>query len=363
MGANVSFSQQPTEIMDELIYQSSFGNLPNKTIYHYYPPTPTQEAKSRAILPWENKSLTTASNLFAIGTSYTATSGSIPVLIPTIVDSTLYDVTRRDTPLASGLLARVSNRGLFADYVKRTVLPTAKFRAEGAALDATESTYTRAAQPMSYMYATGDITGPMMVASRVWQDALALETEAHFRSLKELEEDTIINGNPTADDTTGGTTDENAFTGLIQGITTNTLNKSGAGVTIPNLRTSIRTVREAKGHPNLIVTDYKSLDDIKALIQDQLRYEGTTNIAWGIESVKFEGIPIIPDLFMPTTAAARELLVLDTQTNNNIQLRVLQEATLEELAKNADSFKFTVKQYMTMIIVHEAWCYRIYGLE
>jgi hypothetical protein len=94
-----------------------------------------------------------------------------------------------------------------------------------------------------------------------------------------------------------------------------------------------------------------------------LRYPAPTgNINFGIESIVFEGVPIIPDLFMPTTATARELLVLTVKLQGNIQLRVLQEATFEELAKTADTYKFMIKEYLTLIIVNEAWCYRFYAL-
>lgn len=351
----------------DLVYMNSFGNLPNGTVYMHVPAVPVEEAKARTVTPWgteEIKSvLTSTSPLMATGTQYSATSGSIPVLLPTFVDSQLYDLTRRDTPLASGLLARVTNRGIFADIVKRTVLPTAKFKPEGSALTSDVATYTRAARKMSFLYATGEVSGPMIIASQVWQSALQLETEAHFRALKEMEENCIINGNPTSSTVDGGVTDENAFSGFVALITTNTLNKSAATITLANIRDAIRTIREAKGHPNLIVTDYKTLDDVKALIQDQLRYPNPgVQIAWGIQAIEFEGIPMIPDLFMSTTASSREMYVLDTVTQNNIQIRVLQDATLEELAKTGDSYKFTIKEYITLVIAQEAWCYRIYGL-
>lgn len=366
--------------LDELRYQVSFGNTPNKTTYLYCPPSWNEdEYKSQKIdrrpqiaeqvksflglkpVTEETKALTTTSPLFAIGTSYSSTSGSIPVLVPTIVDATLYDFTRRDTPLANGLIPRVTNYGLFADYIKRTALPSAKWKAEGAPVTSAESTYTRAAQPMKFMYATAEISGPLLITSRVWQSVLSLETEAQYRSLKELEENTIINGYPTSGDAGGTYTDANAFTGLINGITTNYTNKSGAMFTIQNLRDAIRTIREAKGHPNLIVTDYKSLDSLKALIQQELRYTNlpTGKIAWGITAVEFEGIPIIPDLFMPTASNGRECLVLDT---SSLQMRVLQEPVVEELAKTSDSYKFMIKQYLTLLILRETWNYRIYGL-
>jgi hypothetical protein len=361
------FGEMPITMLPQLTYQMSFGNMPHGTVYLDRLSGFFDQAKSidrREDIKQEIKALTTSSNLFATGTNYTSTSGSIPVLVPTVVDSNLYDVTFRKTPLASGLLPRVTNNGLFADYVARTALSTAKWRAESGALPSAESTYTRYAKAMSFCYAVAELSGPLMVASQVWQNALKNETEGQYRSLKELEENTIINGNPTSADVSGGVTDAKAFKGLINSITTNYTNgATTAKVTLASLRDAIRTIREAKGDPDLIVTDYKTLDDIKGDIQDLLRYPAPTgNINFGIESIVFEGVPIIPDLFMPTTATARELLVLTVKLQGNIQLRVLQEATFEELAKTADTYKFMIKEYLTLIIVNEAWCYRFYAL-
>lgn len=363
-----NFGRIPANIMPELSYQISFGNLPNKTVYldrlaGFYVKTPKGEAKSIDRRD-EIKALVTTSPLFAISTSYSGTSGSIPVLLPTVVDPSLYDVTFRDTPLASGLLPRVTNRGIFVDYIRRTALPSAKWKAEMGALASAESTYDRVATSVKFAYAVGEISGPMLVGSRVWQDALRLETEAQYAALRELEENTIINGNPTTDDTDGSTTDEKAFKGLIQTITTNYVDKNGAEISLDNIRTGIRTIREDKGRPDLIVTDYKTLDDIKTKMQDLLRYPApTANIAFGIENIVFEGIPIVPDLFMPTSSDAREMLILTVRYRNNIQLRVLQDATFEELAKTADSYKFMIKEYLTLIVIYERWCYRIYELD
>jgi len=356
---------------DESRYKMCFGDLPNKTVYYHknlvgdrqidLTPKMREEAKSRLFSPEEAKALSTGSSLFATGTNYSATSGSIPTLVPTYVDPQLYVFTRRQTPLAAGGLPRVSNKSLFADYVKQTTLKTAKFKPELGALDETQSTYVRAAKPVKFMYSTGVISGPLLTAGADWNSALAYETEASYRSLKELEENTIINGNPTSGTVDGSTTDENAFTGLVQSITTNTSNMSSAAITLGTLRTGFKTIREAKGEPNLMVTDWSTYNDLKGILQEALRYpvSGSKDIDFGIENIAIDGVPIIPDLFMPTTATTRELEILDTRS---IQLRVLQDATFEEGAKTNDSYKFWIKEYMTLLVLYEAWNYRVYNL-
>ena len=369
----MAFGEIPASVIPELAYQCSFGSLPNKTVYldklagiwdQAKSLDAREQIKSELLKTDYIKALTTVNPLFAISTSYSATSGSIPVLVPTVVDNQLYDITFRATPLASGLLPRVTNYGLFADYIVRTALSSATWRGETAALPDNESTYTRYAAPVKFAYAVGELSGPLMVASKVWQEALKIETEGQYRALRELEENTIINGYPTGGDTSGSYTDANAFTGLIHGISTNYKDASSTKVTLQEIRDAIRVIREAKGDPDLIVTDYKTLDDVKFLLQDLLRYPSPTGstMQFGIDTIIFENVPIIPDLFMPSSTNNRLMLVLTVRKQGNIQLRVLQEATFEELAKTADTYKFMIKEYFTMIIVTETWCYKIYDL-
>ncbi len=356
----------------ELAFKSSFGNgnVSHETIYYHTPIVNSEiELKSKGVdRRLEIKAaLTTASPLMATGTQYSATSGSIPVLLPTIVDNVLYDLTKRDTPLASGILPRVANRGIFADYVTMTSPATAVVGGEMGELVPTVPTYARTAKKMSYIYAVGEVSGPMQVASaQQWQDALNLLVSAQYQALKELEENLVINGNPTSSDYSGGTTDVRGFKGLIQSITTNVLNKSSAVISLQNITDAFRVVREQYGRATICVTDYKTLSDVKGLVFDVLRYPApTATVNFGIENILYEGVPIIPDLFMPVTATAREFLVLDTSVTiggPNIQIRVLQDAVMEELAKTTDAYKFMIKSYLTLVLIDEARCYRVYNL-
>jgi hypothetical protein len=220
---------------------------------------------------------------------------------------------------------------------------------------------------MKYLYAIGEVTGPLMVASKVWQDALQMEIEAAYKAVKYQEENTIINGYVA-----GGGAYLNAFDGLANSITTNNTNQSGVELKLSDIDTAFQTIRMGStvsvagygpGEPTVIITDWRTFYRIKQLMRDYIIYgkDGPT-MNFGFEHVEYEGIPIIPDVFMPNTANNRELYVLDTQTQNNVQIRVLQDATFEDLAKTADSYKFMIKEYLTMIIIRQQWCYRYYGL-
>ena len=351
-------------VLPEALYAGSFGNTPNHTVI-----VDRLNLQGKSEIFQDNReqvkaALTTSSPLFATGTNYTATSGSIPVLLPTVVDDKLYDLTIRDTPLASGAIPRVTNQGLYADYIKRTALATAKWEGEQSTATPTIATYTRAASPIKFLRSFGEITGPMLVSSNVWKNAMTLEVEAHQRAIKELEENTIINGTPTTNDTDGSVTDAQAFSGFISLVTTNYEDKNDAELTITDIREGIVKIRQAYGHPNLCVTDYNSFDVLKGEMQNLLRYPApTANVSFGIEAIQFEGLPVLVDLFMPTTDNAREFHIWDTQTEQNVQMRMLQDTTYAELAKSTDSTKFMIKEYLTMIMVNEKWCHRIYDLS
>jgi len=339
-------------------YQASFGDLPDRTVYKHFPPTKdavggrnidaTVESKSTK---FEVKALTTDGQVYATGTSYTSTSGSLPTLLPIYLDPTITDITRFKTPMYSGVLKKVTNRGLYADFNKLTAKGAAAFKAEDAALTEADDTYSRVTKPIKYIYSVGRVTGPMLAAMKEYQDAMRLEVTNKRQALAEHLEKQICRG--TANDSNG-------FEGFVDLVTTNTTDASSATITIANMRTDIRTVREAYGNVDLIVTDYKTLDDVKALLQVQLRYAAPlTTISFGIQAIEFEGIPIIVSLGMSTTATSREMHFYDTSV---WELRVLQDETMEELAKTNDSVKFMVKWYGTLITKAENWNYRHYGL-
>jgi hypothetical protein len=317
------------------------------------------------------KALTTTLSTYAAGT--------LPVLIPVYVDPEIVDLTRRATPLVE-LIPRVTNYGKTADYNQISVIATAQALPEDSALTEQNDTYVRRSIPLKYLYSVGRVTGPMFAASKQYLssggyvDALSLEVKNKTLALKRLEEAMLLLGDSTADWTepvnSTVVSGVNSYDGLYQLITnTNTAGYGGnvaygtdisaaanTPISIGAMRTAIRIARGRGGEPNLAVCDYATYDNIKALIQDQLRYVSTQTIAWGITTVSFEGIPIIASRFLNTTAAsaaaatpltARSIFFLDT---NVIEMRVLQDVSYEELAKTNDSIKFMLKCYECLVV-------------
>jgi hypothetical protein len=305
----------------------------------------------------------------------TYSAGTLPVLIPVYVDPEIVDLTRRATPLVE-LVPRVTNYGKTSDYNQITVISTAQALGEDASLTEQNDTYVRRSVTIKYLYSTGRVTGPMFAASKQYLsaggyvDALSLEVKNKTLALKRLEEAMILLGNSQADWTepvnSTTVTGANSYDGLwnlisnanscgLGGSSSYTTDNAGVAISIAAIRTAIRTCRTAGGEPNLMVCDYATYDNIKSLIQDQLRYVSTTTIAWGITTMSFEGIPIIASRFLSVTAGTgsatpyngRSIFLLDT---NVVEMRVLQDVSYEELAKTNDSIKFMLKCYESLVV-------------
>lgn len=320
----------------------------------------------------------------------TYSAGTLPVLIPVYVDPEIIDATRRATPLVE-LIPRVTNYGKTCDFNAITTITSAQALPEDAALTEQNDTYYRTSIPIKYLYSVGRVTGPMYAASKQYLasggyvDALALEVKNKTLAIKRLEESMILLGDGTTDwtepvnsSTVVGTNSYNGIWSCVNNTNStydtgwytaasHITDNGGAVIQIGTIRTAIRTPRTYGGEPNLVVCDYATYDNIKALIQDQLRYVSTSTIAWGITTVSFEGIPIIASRFLSTTAGAgsgtvynaRSLFVLDT---NAIEMRVLQDVSYEELAKTNDSIKFMLKCYEALVVKAPQWCHIIHDI-
>lgn len=320
----------------------------------------------------------------------TYSAGTLPVLIPVYVDPEVVDATRRSCPMVE-LIPRVTNYGKTADFNAITTIATAQALGEDASLTEQNDTYYRTSLSVKYLYSVGRVTGPMFAASKQYLssggyiDALSLEVKNKTLAMKRLEEAMILLGDGTSSwvEPVNSTTmvAANSYNGLwhLVNNTNSTYSTSwytaashitdnaGAAISLSLIRTAIRTPRTSGGEPNLMVCDYATYDNIKALIQDQLRYVSTSTIAWGITTVSFEGIPIIASRFLSTTAGAgsgtvynaRSLFVLDT---NVIEMRVLQDVSYEELAKTNDSVKFMLKCYEVLVVKAPQFCHIVHDI-
>ncbi|MFZ5988098.1 MAG: SU10 major capsid protein [Bacillota bacterium] len=287
--------------------------------------------------------------------SMSSTSGSTYTgysMLPPFVDPSIVDKTVRETPLVR-LLPRRAVRGRSYVYNIISAKAGASFLPEDAALSEQVDTRSTGTASMKFLYAVGRVTG-IATASETIINMMAEDIRVKTASMNEALENTIINGNAT--------TYPNEFNGFVNAISTNTTNNSGSNITLAQMRTDINTSFEANGLIDLIVTDGYTLNYIKGLLMDYQRHIAPVpeNMSFGIpDAFLFDGIMVIKDRYMPTTATSRRILYLDTRY---IFLAVLQDYTYEELAKTNDSQKYMLKWYGTLVLTFESSSVMRYGL-
>jgi len=274
-------------------------------------------------------------------------------LMPPFLDPAIVDRTMRETPLVK-LLPRKAVRGRSYVYNLVSAKGGAAFLPDDAALAEQVDTRSTSTVNMKYLYAVGRITGPAMASAEGYINLMAEDIRVKTASMNEALENEIINGNAT--------TNPNGFDGLIQLVTTNTTDNIGANVTLEQIRTDLNTSFEANGTIDLAVMDGYTHNYIKGLLMDFQRNieRPSAEMQFGIpDSFMFDGVLLIRDRYMPTTAASRRILFLDTRY---VFLAVLRDQTFERLDKISDSDKYYIKWYGSLVNSFESACVMRYGL-
>jgi len=306
-----------------------------------------------------------------VGSSGTGTAGV--GIIPVYVDSVITDIARKFTP-ATLLTPRVANQGITADYVRLTTKGAGVTRAEDAALAEVSDVYARGSQSIKYLYSVGRVTGPAQAAipgyslpgfvsqgagdaGTTFQNANAgsamqLEIQLRTQTMMELQENLFFNGNAG--------TDATQFNGIVAlQSTTNSLDLVGVtGITMDNIDTIMDYAYDNSGLPAIA---YCSKTIFTKLRQLMLNVLGMRPADIEVGDQLFFGIPskiivhtgsgpitLIKSQYLDDTAGSRSMYVVD-YSMRNIEFRVLQDITYEELAKTNDSQKFFLKIYETLI--------------
>ena len=327
----------------DVAFQKVFGaaNIGNgQTYYDPIRGIDKRQDIGKALLKAPSMSSTT-------GGTYTGYS-----MLPPFIDPSIVDRTVRETPLVT-MLPRRAVRGRSIVYNIISAKAGAKFEAEDAALSDQVDTRSTGTATIKFLYAIGRVTG-VATASQTIIDMMAEDMRVKTASMNEKLENEIINGNTS--------TDANGFQGLIQTITTNTTDNSGANITLAEIREDLNTSFEANGLIDLAVTDGYTFNYIKGLLMDFQRNvdRPTGRMDFGIaDAFVFDGVLFIKDRYMPTTAASRRIIYIDSRY---LYLAVLQDYTYEELAKTNDSQKYMIKWYGTLVVTFESAMVQRYGL-
>jgi len=206
--------------------------------------------------------------------------------------------------------------------------------------------------------------------SNNFSNAKQLEVAARSADLAVREEIDLINGAPGGTFTSAATNTDTAYDAVsaystaMNGIKTqisdeNQTDQAGAAITLDAVNDGINLCWEDGGRPNLLLSDGRTVTDIKALMVQQLRIAPTTEAAWGFQTVAFEGprgtLPMVQSQNVRTVAgdgsgtlfASKSICILDM---SKIELRVLQDMTYEPLAKTNDSDPFMIKEYIATAV-------------
>ncbi len=368
--------------IDSSLYAQSFGNFPNEQCYSEGLSI-LYGASTKGINPsnlemgdgWRGRMYEARSEQKALETTTGTGGATTEALIPVFIDPRIVDISRKQTPLVE-LMPRVSNQGIVAAYVRVTDKSFATTALEDGALTEGSATRVQAHKNIKYLYAVGRVTGPAQQAIPAYTlggfqptgsglggnafanaqapNAMQQEVLLAARSLKQLEENLIINGNSTT--SVAGGPNGSEFDGIVtQQSTTNQNDLSGAALTWDDVENTVKLAFEDGGQPNLAIASVSALVALRAIMIDSFRImpgDNATELTFGISAQVVLNtivgkIPVIPSRFLSDTAAQRSIYFLDMDW---IEMRVLLDMSFEEFAKTNDSRKFMLKMYETLIM-------------
>lgn len=254
-------------------------------------------------------------------------------LIPEIVDGSIRDYVSKE-PVLYNVFPKVPWATNTYFIRKRTANPTASWGTDGGALpSASKSTFDKVSMAIKYLYTRGEVTGPLQRAAGSLFNALAMEVEAHSRTMTEQLSTDIATGDASNDE----------IEGLLHQIDTDDVLNYGGGTLAAGAALSLNIVDQAidnsRGDVDLIVTSRKVRRKLASLLQAQQQFVNTTEVAAGFRVLSYDGIPVVTDLHWET---GTDMLLV---RRSDCRILVHQDFTFEELARTKDSTDFFIKWY------------------
>lgn len=259
-------------------------------------------------------------------------------LVPEIVDNAIRDYVSLE-PVLYNVFPKVPWATNTYFIRKRTANPTASWSTDGGSLpSATNSTFDKVSMAIKYLYARGEVTGPMQQAAGSLYNALSMEVESQGRAMVEQLSTDIATGDESADEISGLLDQTDSNTVL------NAKSVSGGGglldlSAVLSLNGLDKGIDNSRGEVDLIVTSRAVRRKIASLLQAQQQFVNNTEIAAGFRVLSYDGIPIVTDLHWETTTDA--LLV----RRSDCRILVHKDFTYEDLAHTKDSTDFMIKWY------------------
>lgn len=330
--------RQTGEVDAHSIYKSSFGDLPDKTVYEAPMSVvqPDINEVRKAVTDWYSGRV----NKAASTNVSSGNAGYVPM--PLAYDPDVIDITRRYTPIKS-LLPKVTNQGLTANYFRVTARGSASWQSEDPALDEDDDTRELQSENIKFARVTGRVTGVAEIGGAHFESTMRREVMTKTQELNETIEDALVNGDSS--------TNSYQPDGLIKSLTANNTDLAGETPTLEDIDNLVNDCYVDRGAPNLLITDPYTATNLKSQIMNIVRYQNPyQQVAWGLQALSVNTVvgelPVVVSQFMPTDTDSKRVLCLNT---NYVEQRVLQDITFERLAKTSDSEKFFIKTYMTLV--------------
>ena len=359
-------------------YATSFGDAPNGMVYAdpfgTIAQSPELGIKSGLSVDkreeWNTRVETKLAEIKSVSTTTGGSGLTDNVLIPIAYSNQVVDLTRKQTPV-SFVMRSVTNQGIVAAYKQITSKPTAFFAGENATLTTSDFTPDVLSENIKYMYAKGSTTGPVNAGAPGYNlmgtqppqsgDALGsfsnqsagnaneMNVLLQAKSLLELEEETIINGDKS--------TNSEEFDGIVAIMgSTNTVDRSSGALQLKNFIDAAKLAYDNGGYVNFGLCDTTTFAKALDLINEKVSLREFANrIDYGFTAITIntgfgQGVPLVPSRFLSTTTGSQSCYLLDLSV---WEKRVLQDMTYEKLAKTKDSDEFMLKKYMCVICMAE----------
>lgn len=272
-------------------------------------------------------------------------SSTATVFVPEVIDGAVRDYAKT-APYLYGAMTHTPWATMTYTVRKRTARPTAAWRADGGVLPSADNqAFVKVAKNVKYIYARGEVTGPMQKAAGGAYNALADEVQAHADGLVEKVSTDLVTATGAADDIegllsqigAGGTADDlNHGAGLLDVSTRN----AGAAETL-----SLELIDEAidltKGSCDLMVVGSEKIRrKVNGLLRANQRFNDRVEVQAGFRVTSYDGIPMVT---APEWSSDTHILLI---RRADTKVLVHQDLTFEELAKTRDSIDFMLKAYL-----------------
>lgn len=272
------------------------------------------------------------------------TSSTAQVFVPEVIDGAVRDYAAT-APYLYGALPHQPWATMTYTVRKRTARPTAAWRADGGVLPTADNqAFVKVAKNVKYIYARGEVTGPMQAAAGGAYNALADEVQAHADGLVEKVSGDLVTATGAADDIEG------LLTQIAGGGTADDLNAGTGDLDVtarvaPANELSLDLLDEAldlgKGTADLMIVGSELIRrKINAMLRSNQRFNDRVEIQAGFRVTSYDGIPMVT---VPEWSDDTRIILI---RRSDTKILVHQDLTFEELAKTRDSIDFMLKAYL-----------------